>query len=387
MNLLHRIFSTNGFMPHGMCYDWNPAVIWLHVISDGVIALAYYSIPITLIYFVRKRKDVAFDWIFVCFATFILACGTTHLMEILNIWHPTYWLSGIIKAITALVSIITAILLIRLVPTALAVPSPLQLRESNKALELEIQERAKATERVEALNHDLLRQKARIEDSNRELETFSTSVAHDFRAPLRVIIGYAQMEIEDNGAQLAPSTTNVLQRVISAAERLNTMMADLLAYHRVSSEELPVQPIDLDSFVGELIRDDQFKAGRFEVQPSLGEISGNPVALQHILGNLFGNALKFVRPGVAPVVKINSAWEGGRVSLFVEDNGVGIDEDDRKNLFKLFYRGRQAKSYPGTGLGLGTALKAAHRVGAKLTLAKSTAHGSCFVLSLPAAKK
>src|ERR1700733_7980062 len=106
MDFLEHIFSTDGFMPHGMCYEWDPYVIWLHVISDGLIALAYYSIPITLIYFVRKRKNLVFDWMFICFAIFIVACGTTHLMEILNIWHPTYWLSGIIKAITALTSIV-----------------------------------------------------------------------------------------------------------------------------------------------------------------------------------------------------------------------------------------------------------------------------------------
>jgi hypothetical protein len=123
MGFIEHLFSTDGFMPHGMCYAWDPAVIWLHVISDGLIALAYYSIPITLIYFVRKRKDLAFDWIFVCFAVFIIACGTTHLMEILNIWHPTYWLSGVIKAITAATSVVTAILLIRMVPQALAIPS------------------------------------------------------------------------------------------------------------------------------------------------------------------------------------------------------------------------------------------------------------------------
>src|SRR5271163_3825889 len=108
MGFFQRLFSADGFMPHGMCYDWNPGVIWLHVVSDAIIALAYYSIPITLLYFVRKRKDLVFDWMFVCFAVFIVACGTTHLMEIYNIWHPTYWLSGMIKAITALVSIITA---------------------------------------------------------------------------------------------------------------------------------------------------------------------------------------------------------------------------------------------------------------------------------------
>src|SRR5471030_1760832 len=120
MDFLEGLFSTDGFMPHGMCYNWDPNVIALHVVSDAIIALAYYSIPLTLLYFVRKRKDLAFDWMFLCFAVFIVACGTTHLMEILNIWHPTYWLSGVLKAITAATSIVTAILLIRLVPQALA---------------------------------------------------------------------------------------------------------------------------------------------------------------------------------------------------------------------------------------------------------------------------
>jgi hypothetical protein len=88
MGFIQRLFSTDGFMPHGMCYEWNASVIWLHVVSDAVIAFSYYSIPLTLIYFVRKRKDLVFNWMFVCFAVFIVACGTTHLMEILNIWHP-----------------------------------------------------------------------------------------------------------------------------------------------------------------------------------------------------------------------------------------------------------------------------------------------------------
>ncbi len=77
-----------------MCYEWDPIIIWLHVISDGLITVAYYSIPITLFYFVHKRRDLQFGWIFLCFAVFIIACGTTHFMEIWNIWHPLYWLSG-----------------------------------------------------------------------------------------------------------------------------------------------------------------------------------------------------------------------------------------------------------------------------------------------------
>jgi hypothetical protein len=86
----HKLFSGQGFMPHGYCYFWNPGVLWLQVVSDALIALAYYSIPFTLIYFIRKRRDVPFNWMFLCFAIFIIACGTTHLMEILVIWHPVY---------------------------------------------------------------------------------------------------------------------------------------------------------------------------------------------------------------------------------------------------------------------------------------------------------
>jgi PAS domain S-box-containing protein len=134
IDLLRRFFSTDGFMPHGMCYEWDPGVIWLNVVSDGLIALAYYSIPLTLVYFVRKRKDLQFSWIFICFALFIVACGTTHFMEIWNIWHPVYWVTGSIKAVTAAVSIVTAILLIRLVPTALALPSPGKLKEAHHFL-------------------------------------------------------------------------------------------------------------------------------------------------------------------------------------------------------------------------------------------------------------
>jgi PAS domain S-box-containing protein len=135
MGFFKQFFSSDGFMPHGMCYQWDPVVIWLHVISDSLITVAYFSIPISLVYFVRKRKDLQFSWIFLCFAVFIIACGTTHLMEIWNIWHPLYWLSGGIKAVTAASSIITAILLVRLIPQALSLlPSTIERKEIAEAL-------------------------------------------------------------------------------------------------------------------------------------------------------------------------------------------------------------------------------------------------------------
>src|SRR5436190_122295 len=134
MNFLSQLWRDDGFLPHGHGYLWNPGLVRLHLISDLLIAAAYFTIPFTLVHFVRKRRDLPFNWMFLCFGIFIAASGMTHAMEILTLWKPYYWLSGIIKAITALASVPTAILLVRLVPAALSVPGPAVLRAANEAL-------------------------------------------------------------------------------------------------------------------------------------------------------------------------------------------------------------------------------------------------------------
>lgn len=140
-SILQPLLMSGAFIPHGHCYLWKPGLVWLHGMSDFLIAIAYYSIPITLIYFVRKRVDFPFIGIVWLFGAFIIACGTSHFMEIWTLWHPTYWLSGSIKAITALVSMYTAVALVPLVPKALDLPSTAQLEKANLELEHEINER------------------------------------------------------------------------------------------------------------------------------------------------------------------------------------------------------------------------------------------------------
>lgn len=122
--------GQTGFMPHGACYLWLPSILWLHVISDMLIVLAYYSIPFALLYFVNKRTDIVYRWIFLLFGTFIFLCGTTHLMSIWTIWYPDYWLFGLLKLITAIVSIVTALLIWPLIPKLLQLPSPAALKVS-----------------------------------------------------------------------------------------------------------------------------------------------------------------------------------------------------------------------------------------------------------------
>lgn len=142
-------FLSSGFIPHGHCYLWKPQLVGLHLGSDLLIAVAYYSIPLMLVFFVRKRRDVPFSWMFLLFGGFIVACGTTHIMAVWTLWHPTYWLSGLIKAITAGISAYTAVQLVSLIPQALVLPSPAQLEEANRQLAKENSDRIAAERKLQ----------------------------------------------------------------------------------------------------------------------------------------------------------------------------------------------------------------------------------------------
>src|ERR1700704_5934692 len=144
-----RQLLASDFMPHGYCFLWNPEIGWLHAISDSVITVSYFLIPLALFYFVRRRQDLPFNWMFLMFGLFIFGCGTTHVMEVWTIWHSNYWLAGFIKLFTAGASVVTAGMLVWLIPTALALPSPDQLRATNVELAREIAARKRTEEALE----------------------------------------------------------------------------------------------------------------------------------------------------------------------------------------------------------------------------------------------
>jgi PAS domain S-box-containing protein len=123
------MFGSVG-LPHGVCFLWDPSLLWLHVVSDSLIALAYFLIPVALVRILRKRSDIPFNGVFFCFAAFVVACGLTHVMEVVTLWHPVYWVSGILKAVTAAVSIATLVVLVRISPAILSLPTEGRLRET-----------------------------------------------------------------------------------------------------------------------------------------------------------------------------------------------------------------------------------------------------------------
>jgi PAS domain S-box-containing protein len=153
--LFDNILFSEQFIPHGHCYLWQPSLVWLHGASDALIALAYYSISVWLLYFIHQRRDVPFPGIFLLFGTFISACGTTHILEVWTLWHPIYWVSGTVKALTATVSLFAALEMGPLLPTVLALSSPTQLQVTNQELEQQILERQQAELALQTTHNQL----------------------------------------------------------------------------------------------------------------------------------------------------------------------------------------------------------------------------------------
>ncbi len=154
MDLL-SFLGRNGYLPHGYCFTWSPGVLWSMVAADAAVAAAYFSIPLSILVFVRKRPDVRFHSVALLFSAFIFACGVTHLMDVWTIWNPDYGLQALAKVVTALISLATAVAVWRMIPAALKIPHVGDMRRAIDALEKEVGQRRSAEEHVADLEQGL----------------------------------------------------------------------------------------------------------------------------------------------------------------------------------------------------------------------------------------
>ncbi|GBG12525.1 diguanylate cyclase [Novimethylophilus kurashikiensis] len=176
---LWDFLGGEGFMPHGHCYLWKPGLLWTYVVSDGLIGLAYFSIPLSLVYFVRHRRDLQFNWVFIMFSAFIFACGTTHFISLWTIWNPVYWLDASMKAVTAAASVVTSIMLWRLMPVALKIPSNRQLQATVAQLRHEVAERMQAQSELAHVNETL---EQRVQQRTAELTAINQQLQKEINA-------------------------------------------------------------------------------------------------------------------------------------------------------------------------------------------------------------
>lgn len=544
MRFLRGLIFPGGFMPHGYCYLWTPGLIGLHVISDSVIALSYFSIPITLLYITRKRRDIPFSWMFLCFGAFIVACGSTHVMEVWTVWFPSYWLAGGVKAATATFSVITAILLIVVTPRALALPGIDWLLETNqrlsnevkqrataesslrrvsedleervadrtaalvaanqslseselryrtivehapeaivvldlelnrfvdlnqnaerlfrmsreellrvgpvevsppsqpdgrpsrlavraeleKALEfrtprfewthrnsqgndipceislvrlplsgrllvrgsiVDISERKGAVEEIQRLNSELeqrVRERtAQLEAANHDLESFTYSVSHDLRAPLRHVDGFSRILIEQYGPQLPPGALNHVEWVRKATTHMGHLVDDLLNLARVGRGGLKMALTDLNVLVAETIAAFEADASGRNVEWRVTELAPaecDPGLLRQVFSNLLANALKFTRQRERAVIEIGEIQAQSGAEMFVRDNGVGFDMKYADKLFQVFQRLHGQDEFEGTGVGLAIVHRILQKHGGTIRAESSPGKGAAFFFTL-----
>jgi signal transduction histidine kinase len=382
---LSDYFNSTGFMPHGHCFLWTPSLLWTYVAADSIIAASYYTIPIALWYFVKKRQDLPFSWIFVMFGIFVMACGTTHIFSVWNIWEPHYWADAGVKALTAAVSVVTAILIWPLIPLALAIPSQEQLKRTNQELQIEVTHRNQAETSLQEINNTLAERTAQLEAVNRELEAFSYSVAHDLRAPLRHIEGYSQSLLTE-AKGLNDTETHYLDAIVQSTTKMGKLIDDLLTLSRTGRLDIREQSVDLNVVV-EAARRECLPASREDsIEWRLGSlpaVQGDAALLQVVFTNLLSNAAKFSCRRDRPLIQIDSqTGDGDEVIIVVKDNGVGFNPRYQNKLFGVFQRLHREDEFEGTGIGLAIVRRIIERHGGRVWAEGKLNQGASFFVAL-----
>ncbi len=384
--------------PHGYCFLWLPEIVWLHVIANIMIAVSYFSIPVALWHFAKKRPDMPFSKVFILFATFIFLCGLTHVFGIIVLWLPVYGIEGLVMLATGIASAATALFVWRVMPGALKIPSPLQLQELNHKLstaydevEQKVQER---TSELAKANAELLEAKVKADEANIAKSEFLANMSHEIRTPMNAIIGLSNIIAASQ--PLTAKQKDFIKTLQMSADSLLALMNDLLDISKIESRTVDLEhiPFNLGQIMHEIISMMSMrlkeKGLKFVMDDECVEekmFLGDPTRIRQILLNLCSNAIKFTEAGSVHISIVCSTHETPgveNISISIKDTGIGISAKQLETIFEKFVQADSSisRKYGGTGLGLAITKTLVEIMGGSIQVESKLGQGSTFTVSL-----
>jgi signal transduction histidine kinase len=302
--------SRMDFLPRGNCYLWQGDIILLQTLADGMIAVAYFSIPVLLLTLIRKRKRRSIGWMFWVFAIAFLLSGITHIFNIATIWQPAYSVEAAIKIATGAAWLITAVVLLKAIPQFLAMPMPEEMSAMNRSLAQQINLNRKSEERLRQLNADLERRVAErtaaLERSNQDLMQFAYIASHDLQEPLRMVSNYTELLERRYASHLNEEARLFMRYAIDGARRMQELIGDLLMYAQIERDSVLFRPIEVKAAVDRALQSLRLALEEQMARVHIDElpvIVGDEAQMAQVFQNLLSNALKY-RSEKVPEIRI-----------------------------------------------------------------------------------
>ncbi len=381
-------FNYEQYMPHGMCYLWKPEILWVSVISDVLTALAYYSITIAVIVFVKKRQDLPYPAFFILVGSIIfIACGTSHLIAAIVVWEPIYGISAITKAITASTSVLSGILIWRVLPFFLAYPSPAMLERKNGVLEASL-------DKLQAAQSHIIET-----EKMAAMGSLVAGVAHELNTPIGVCITAtsATEEVIDQArekkltSQIVNDTFNQISDYLELIGRNLTRSANLINIFKEVAVEFPIQhqePFNLKELLTDInsTLKNKYASSPYTVNLTCNEklwMNSHSSLFIHIFSNLTTNSINhgFNRDIDGEInIIVTEPNESGLIITY-SDNGKGMTDSQVEKIFEPFFTSKRGQGGP--GLGMTIVYNTVAKLNGHIECKSQLGDGTTFIIKLP----
>ncbi len=368
----------SDYLPHGYCYLWDWKLLSVHLVSDLLIGLSYVSISFSVWYLLRKfRRHLPFHWVYIAFGVFIAACGVTHLMEVIVLWFPAYWVSGTIKGITAVASVGTAVALPSLTPKVFdlvqTVKASSELRRNLEVSNLELEVRNRELKRATELKSQFL-----------------ASMSHELRTPLTAIMGFSDLLSAETAGPLTDKQKRYSQHILDSGRHLLGLINDVLDMSKIEAGHLVLQfqSLRVIDVVNEVLSSmgPLAAAKRLAIDtnvPADLKVYADRLRVRQILVNLLSNAVKFTGSGGR--ISVDATPGEKFVQISVTDTGLGILPEEQAAIFDEFRQvGETTKGVrEGAGLGLAITKRLVEHHAGRIWVESQLGKGSRFIFTLP----